>query len=484
MANPKSVSWSIIAVTVTLISLCALCAPANAGVSPDDGRSIGDVANGTRAIIGETNLSFVNASGFLINSGTTIVNIKGPSEDTPEAIKNSVNIDFVGTFDSTAYDEPEEISNPLVPGTYNVSNVSDGGKSTIVEFKRPQLIAKIDKEVVIRGDTLTFEADTNLFHIARYAGPNYITFSLTDPNGYTMTRVGSTALENVNVNVTGVNTLTIDTGDLVDMGEYTLCIKPNPDTNNGLGKDEKYRCGTPVTFEVVSFISLTADKEEAEVNERIEFTVILSSNTNVSLTVTTGDESKVWFIGGDVKETGHNCTGMTRDDGKFEAVANFTATGAYEIMATELIGYRTANIWVKIVRHEVTLDSPDEEVYHIGEILTIKGDAPTATDNVTIKVDGTLIDTISVNEFETGYDWNTEGFAPSTYKIAIWVSPQSNPDRDTPDDSVTIVLIRGGLLVETSADFVALGDDFEIEKIIAPGRDYVDILMIAPEGGG
>ena len=479
----KMASWSIVVLAAAaLISTIVLFAPVNAGVSPAVGRSIGDAANGTIAIIGETNLSFVDESGVLINNGTTIVNIKGPSEDTSEAKKNSVDIDFVGTFDTTKYDDSGEIDNPLVPGTYNVSG---GNKSTTIEFKRPRLIAKTDKSDVIRGDTLTFEANTNLFRINRSAGPNYITFRLTDPNGHEKTMVGVISLENVNVNITGINTTTIDTGDLVDFGEYTVCIKPDPDTNNGLGEDEKYKCGPPVTFEVISGVSLTAAKTEAKVTEEIKFTVTTASNTSVSLTVTSGDESKVWFVGGkeDVQETGHNCTGMTDDDGIFEAVAEFTGTGAYKITATEFIGYDTSDVWVKIERYDVTLEEPEEGVYYIGKELTIKGDAPDTGDNVTIKAAGALIKTISVSEFEEGYPWKTEGMAPGTYKIAIWVSPFSNPEIDLPDASVTIVLLRGGLSAKTSTDFVAIGDYFEIEKVTAPGRDRVDILTIAPKGG-
>jgi hypothetical protein len=481
------------------ILMLIVIAPANAGVRPEDGRSIGDVANGTVAIIGETNLSFVNSSGFLINSGSTVTNIKGPLEETAEAKKNSVSIYFVGTFDSTKYDEPHEIQNPLVCGEYNVSS---DGRWTVIKFVYPRLIAETDTRV-IKGANLTFEADTNLFHIIPTAGPNNITFSLIDPKGREKTKVGGVSLENVNVNMTGKNTRTINT-EYLDTGNYTLCIKPDPDTNNGLGEDEKYWCGPPVTFEVISSVSITSDKEKAAENEMITFTVTASPNTNIILNVTSGRESKIWFIGGmeDVKESGHSCSGMTDDGGIFKAVARFAATDFYGITATELSANTTAIRSIEISEFSARVETMDiftdvkKDTFNIGEVVKIKGRA-SAGDSITIKVDDEVIKTgapVPTTTLSLLYEWKTtEDVSPGTHEIGIWVLPHSDPDKDVPDASVPILFVRGGLSAkliytgieeekEIVQEIVAQGDDFKI-KGDAPGRKNVDILTIAPKGG-
>lgn len=476
MANPKkSVSWRIIAVTVTLISLCALCAPANAGVSPDVGRSIGNAMDGTFTFIGETNLTFVDTNGTLILRGYLI-----------SAWENSnINIPFPNS--GIVFDSKKEAYR-LLPGFYKVTDLVGGEKTRIYFASKDEL--RVETKVcgepflwVTRGGDITFKADTKLHNI-KGSLPNNITYKLLNPKGLRVPeyKVG-VPLSDIDVSENGENITMINTAGL-DLGVYTLSIETDPATNNGLDVE-----GPAVTFEVKDIgVTIEAKPKEQTVTEEIVFTLSTTPNTTVTLNVTVGIESNVWFEkgkgAGEVKIGGHSASGISDKQGNFKAVANFTVTGAYKITATELFTNTTDDTWVKIIRYVATLDEPKEGVYHIGEVLKIKGSAPTAADNVTIKVDGAFLDNISVTKFGTGYDWNTEGIAPGTYKIAIWVLPQSDPERDPSDASVSIVLIRGGLIVETSADFVALGDDFEIEKIIAPGRDRVDILTIAPDGGG
>lgn len=70
MDKNKIASWSIIVLTAALISIYVLFAlPANAGVSPAVGRNISDSGE---AIIGETNLKFLNATGSVIPKGRII----------------------------------------------------------------------------------------------------------------------------------------------------------------------------------------------------------------------------------------------------------------------------------------------------------------------------------------------------------------------------------------------------------------------------
>jgi hypothetical protein len=479
----KKILGSFLLPVLTVIIISLLILPAHAGVSPAVGRAIDP---GGTAIIGETNLRFVDSSGSLINDGSTWVTIKGPISG-PENIRDSVIIKFNSRiFDTTLYDEPDEKKNPLVQGTYNVS----GGGT--VEFVNPRLNVKVDRDVVIPGIVLNFTSETNLGLIAPDAGPNYISFCITGPDDIESTQVGATSLENVNVNVQ--NRRTIYTSDLKEIGNYTVCIKPDPETNNGLGKEEKCRYGPAKPFKLIAGLSLTPNKEKAEVSDEIQFTVRTASYTNVNLDVTTGDKSTVTFIGGkgNVKASGHSCSGKTDINGEFKAVARFTHIGSYQITATD--GHTKDKKWVKITPVKATLDKPKAEPepepdrepperYYIGDALTIKGEVPLNADSVLIKVDGTVVATLSALEFnDKGYIWNTQKLIPGSHTIGVWILPFSDPEKDYPDQSVSVILLRGGLRAELSAEFVALGEKFNITTDAA-GRDLVDILTIAPKGG-
>lgn len=203
--------------------------------------------------------------------------------------------------------------------------------------------------------------------------------------------------------------------------------------------------------------------------------------TNITLSVTWGIPSDVFFKRADKLVVG----GGSDENGKLKDLfVNFDVTGAFEITATEEIMGTSESVFIESVPYVAEITEPSEGVYYIGLPLKIGGTA-TAGDSVTIKIDD---ETLAVVErdgdsFEAPEKWQTEGKSPVSYTIAIWVSPFSDPETDAPDDSKTIVLLRGGLFAEPSAPFVALGDEFTIEGIV-PGRDRVEIFTIAPDGGG
>ena len=457
-----------------------LIMPANAGVSPDVGRSIGDNES---AIIGETNLSFVDAKGNPIHGDlpTSYIRYIG---------KKQVDIriqPFGEPFDSS---EEER----LIEGDYEVT---DGTNTTQIYFALPYLNVKtmigVDKvtEVikVIKGNNITFKANTNLNTIIGPL-PNYINYKLIDPRGVQLEEVDGVSLINIDVSKDGKNSTTINTANL-ETGEYTLRIETDPATNNGLDTE-----GPRITFTVEERgVTINAEPTKQVVNKDIVFTVSTSPDTRVNLNVTIGIESNVWFKEGvgDVKPGmgGHSASGMSDKDGNFTAVARFTDTGSYTITATELIANTTATASVQIVDFSASV-STDKSVYYIGEPVEITGSA-NAGNSITIKVDNKVIKTdIGAPTEKFTYTWTlTEDVIPSSYKIAIWVLPRSDPGKDVPDASTSILFIRGGLsaeLIKTGVagdiidKIVAQGDDFEI-KGMAPGRDNVDILTIAPKGG-
>jgi hypothetical protein len=463
MANHKTELLHIIVAIVTVLSLCAMCAPANAGVSPDDGRAI---YPGDSSIIGETNLNFFNATGGSISAGVILSNW----------VNSHIVIPFDGPFDSSRYDDE------LVPGEYVIRVIKDGTVSieSYIYFVSPTLVSSIEVngeefDWVTRGADMTIKADTNLWIITG-SRPNYITYKLLDPRGKQLSEVNGVSVSDIDVSATGMNTITINTAGMTT-GTYTLSIVTDPDTNNGLDAE-----GNKTSFEVRSKgVTIEASEETQTVTEDIVFTVYTTPHTTVTVDVTWGRESKVKFSAGGTFDTG-----LSDEEGEFKTSAVFADTGAYEITATEDIMGTTDSIFVEIVPYKAELDvDKDPPTYHIGENVKITGSS-TAGDSITLKIEDVVVATgLDVDGFD--YTWQTEDKSPDSYKIAIWVEgpdpPFSDPFQDPPDASLSLVLIRGGLIATPSADFVALGDKFKIEGIV-PGRESVDILTIAPDGGG
>ena len=468
MANSKSVSWHIIALTVILISLCAFCAPAHAGVSPDDGRSI---YPGDSIIVGETNLNFFNATDGLISEGVILSNWAD----------SHIVIPFNGSFDSSNYEDE------LVPGEYIIVVIvidDEGYANYVIEsyifFVSPKLVVTTEVngeefDWITRGGDIFFEVNTNMWIIAGNES-NFITYKLLDPYGAAeqLFDINGVPLTYIDVSGGDVFFLMLNTSGM-RTGVYTLSMETDPDTNNGLDVE-----GPETSFEVRSKgVTIEANKEKQTVTKDIVFTISTTPHTPISLDVTWGRESKVTF-----GEGGTSAFGFSDKDGEFKIGASFADTGSYEITATEGIMDTTDSIFVEIVPYEAEVKT-DKDIYHIGENVKITGSS-TAGDSITLKIEDEIVATgLDVDGFD--YTWNTEDKSPDSYKIAIWVKgtepPFSDPYTDPPDDSVTIMLLRGGLFVDTSADFVALSDEFTIEGIV-PGRDRVDIFTIAPDGGG
>jgi len=459
MDKKKIISASMVVFAV-LISMVVLFGVANAGVYPDEGRSIGDAINGTYAIIGETNLSFVNASGMLIPKGR----IEAAWKDGP------IIIPFYGYFNSHYYEDE------LVTGEYNV--IGDN-RNTTIYFYRPKLDVKImdeeeDREIskVLQGSNITFKAFTNLYIIDPSTN---ISYKLVTPGDITAWH------EDISlVNGTNVTKITVR----LDPDEgYKLSIKADPQTNNGLEAE-----GPSVSFTVEKrIITIEADVKKQAVNNDIIFDISTTYGyTDFSLNVTRGADTNVEFVEfkfeqGAIKKQslGHNISGETDKDGNYKARANFTEIGVYEITATDTDANIKATETVEIEEFLVTV-SVEKTNYYVGDYITINGSA-NAGDSITVKADDEVIETdAEVEGFR--YTWRTAGKQPGSYEIGIWVLPFSDPGSDPPDVSVPIFLMRGGLSATLNTGVVALGDEFEIEGD-ASGMDRVDILTIGPKGG-
>jgi len=464
----KGIISASIVVFAVLISMVVLSGVASAGVSQDEGRSIGDPINGTGAIIGETNLSFVDADGVLIPKGR----IEAAWEGEP-----FIFIPFDGYFNSHYYEDE------LVKGPYRVIGET---RNTTIYFDRPKLDVEIrdeegEREIskVLQGSNITFKAVTNLNTIDQSS--SNISYKLVTPDDV------SAWYEDIALaNGTDVTKITVR----LDPGEYKLSIKADSKTNNGLEAE-----GPSVSFTVEErSITIEADVKKQAANEDIIFDISTTDGfTNFSLNVTRGADTNVEFVElkfvGDTIDSesiGHSISEKTDEDGNYKAIARFTELGVYEITATDTDA-PDANIkaseTVEIEDFLATV-SVEKTEFYTGEHVNINGSA-NAGESITVEVvDGEEIETdVSIEEEEFSCTWRTGGSQPGSYEIGIWVLPFSNPDKgDPPDASVTVLLMQGGLSATLNTKVVALGDEFEIEGF-ASGRERVDILTIGPKGG-
>jgi acylphosphatase len=451
----KGVARALVVVSITLFLLGLLGAPALGGVDPRDGRVVGD--NG-RVVIGETNVRFINQTGQIISAG--IIQCTGGDVTT--------NIFFEGPFDTSNYKDALALGSCQIFGPSDVIDVF---------FLPPELtvtteVNDVDFEWVTRGGEITFKRVTNLQVIEDSLPYNYVTFKLLDPRNVRLNEVNGVPLTDIDVSGGAIGFVTIDTTTM-KTGRYTLSIETDPDSNNGLDEE-----GPQVSFAVRSKgVTIEADEEEQTVTKDIAFTVSTTPYTEYQLEVTWGPPANVKFEG-----VALPLIGTTEKDGEVTVVATFTKTGSYEITATEAIMGTTDSIFVEIVPYDTELKvDKDPAVYHIGEKVEIDVSA-TAGDSITLKIEDEVVDTGLDIEGDK-YSWNTENLVPGSYEISIWVLPFSDPETDPPDASITVILIRGGLFAQPSASFVVPGDKFIISGTV-PGRDFVDILTISPDGGG
>ena len=145
-------------------------------------------------------------------------------------------------------------------------------------------------------------------------------------------------------------------------------------------------------------------------------------------------------------------------------------------------------VYVSVEKRRVTFDIPSKVM--IGEAVTIKGTISAGTDVDILIDDGDVeyFDDVPVDENkEFEVDWDTERLTKGSYMIDVYIDCDcsdfdciQNEDLD-PDGSTTIRLIAPGLYAKQLRNVVAEGDDYVIEGM-ATGVDYVDLVLIGPEG--
>jgi PGF-CTERM protein len=479
---------AIMLASVMVAMMPAVYAGEPYGLPGATGRPFGGSSNAT-AIIGERGLKITDTGGKNPVTSGSIQGITGTSSETVAPIP------LTGALVDT-------VGKGLVSGSYKVIDAG-GVTQANVTFVSPIMTVqtKIGDDVVTsvaKGSEINLSATTNLYLINASVGNLSSTFDykLTDPNGVEIDKGGknilgaSISLKNVSVESAGKNTTILNTSGFT-VGTYTLYIKTNKSTCNGLEADS----GTSgITFSVTEpGVTINADKTEQGKYGEIVFTGTATPKSQVNLTISSGTAGNVYWKAGKGDVTITTDTVGTSDvnnglsiivpkEGTYTAVANFTDTGAYTIKATLIATGDTDTVNVNIIALTATVTT-DKTSYVVGEEAKITGTV-TRGNYAVIAVGGTFKKSVTVTAAKTfEYKWDTTGYATGSYRIEVWVNDTSQTAKPTTAaDATTSVLVTSATLTaEIDRATAAVGDDIVISGT-APGATEVDILAISPKG--
>jgi len=358
-----------------------------------------------------------------------------------------------------------------------------------------------------KGSSIWIKATTNLNLIPSTIDDQAVDFKINDP------RPVSRDMDDRILGGQGENTSKFTETD--EIGEYTVYVETDDSEDgpcNGLDAQS-----SSITFTVTEpGVTLTSDVAEKAEGGQIVFSGTTNPEKQVNLTVSSGVEKNVYFLGGQGRMTnthrgnetdnaeGFSLINLTASDaGAFSFVCNFTDTGSYTMEAEVESGDFTAKTRVDIVSTVATV-STDKTSYAVGEDVKITGTANIG-DFVAIAVGDEFEKKATIREDGTfSYDWDSERNAEGSYTVEMWIMPETIPtdkwgpemdgetvtDENTKgadgktkvaDATTSFILTAEDLKVELDRAYAALGDEFVISGT-APGASEVVILNIAPKG--
>ncbi len=342
----------------------------------------------------------------------------------------------------------------LKKGTSTISSVSQGSHFTI---------------------KLTTSLDANDGVSLKVKNPDGDTVKKNPADGTVFDGVNVSYLQNLDINTTGW-----------EIGTYTFRVSTSETKARGLVLKSEEK-----TLEIVKpSIEIKAEETTVGVGEPVKLTVTGVPGHNI--TVTGGQYAL--FPGGvnnnPSNDTIDTFTHSIGSGGKRTYTVIFNKTGSHKVKVTDTDSGKEDTVDISVVKRKVTFYMPDTCV--IGDDLVINGTA-TAGDTVDIAIDDVIVMTDIViddnGDFKedlptpdtrgTGVegDIEIEAFIDKNFVVGQHVG-------DFSDDGFIIVsMVKGGLTAELSSGFAALGDSFIVNGT-APGSDAVDIITIAPRGGG
>ncbi len=427
------------------------------------------------AIVGQV-IQFYNATG----NASGKVTLTGISENNAGEVKFSdpngrIDISGIKTGDYNVTGEPDAIG-------CNATVISVGEGTTELKLKKgTKTISSIPQ-----GTRITVKFTTSL-------DPNDgVTLKVTYPNGDTM-KVNPADANAVfdKVNVFHVTDLEINTAAGWELGIYKFKVSTEEEYARGLRKDSD-----EVKLEIVSpELKIKAEKTEVVVSEKVKLTVTGVPDHNISIYVERGAEHAT-FPGGINDNPAGNKIGNLSDlmidaDGKSEYVVYFDKIGSYTVKVRDLdtTPQTEYSVDISVSKKKVTFTMP--ETCAIGADLVINGTANTG-DTVDIAIENRIVKddaAIDKGKFEVKLltpatsGTGTEG----AIKIKAFIDGDFTDGDDVSgvqdDGSAMVLMIVGDLTAESSSTLVSPGDSFTLSGTAA-GSKVVDVLTVAPKGGG
>ena len=315
-----------------------------------------------------------------------------------------------------------------------------------------------------------------------------VTLKVTNPNDDTVKVNPADGTVFDRVNVAHVTDLEINTAGW-ELGTYKFKVATEEEYARGLDKESDEK-----NLEVVSSeIKIVAKKTEIVELEKVKLTVTGVPDHSISILVERGAEHTM-FPGGTNDNPASTKIGNFNDsidaDGKMEYVVYFDKIGSYTVKVKDLDSVTEDFVDISVTEKKVTFYMP--ETCAIGSDLVVNGTANTgktvdiAIEDVIVKVDAT----IAKGKFEVKLPTPaTSGTGiEGGIKIKAFIDGVNyalgQDVSSVEDDGSTMVLMTTGYLTaESSATLVPPEDSFTLSGT-ALGSKVVDILIVAPKGGG
>ncbi|MBE0517283.1 MAG: hypothetical protein IBX41_07855, partial [Methanophagales archaeon] len=374
-------------------------------------------------------------------------------------------------------------------GDYNATGEPDaiGCNATVISVGETTMELKLKKGTttvtsIPQGTRITVKFTSSL-------DPNDgVTLKVTDPGGNIMRTNPADGTVFDKVNVSHVSDLEINTAGW-ELGTYKFKVSTEEEYARGLRKESD-----EVKLEIVSpELKIEAKKTEVVLSEKVKLTVTGVPDRNISISVERGAEHAT-FPGGTNDNPASTKIGNFSDsidaDGKMEYVVYFDKIGSYTVKVKDLDSATEDSVDISVSKKKVTFYMP--ETCAIGADLVVNGTANTgktvdiAIEDTVVKVDA-AIDTKGKFAVKlptpATHGTGTEG----GIKIKAFIDGDFSKDEDVSgvedDGSTMVLMITGDLTAESSATLVPPGDSFTLSGT-ALGSKVVDIIIVAPKGGG
>jgi hypothetical protein len=425
----------------------------------------------SKVLVGQV-IQFYNGSG----GPSGVVTLEGISGEAEEK-KVEKYSDDAGRLDTAL--------TPLLTGTY-LATCADGCDNTTIIVEEPYLklaLKRSGKSItsIPVNTTFTVELSTNL---DPHDGVN---LEVKDPSGNTLkANYDGTVFDGVNVD--HVTDLSINTAGW-ELGTYTFRVSTEEDYARGLETQSDLK-----SIAIVSgVLKIVAAKTEIVELENLKLTVTGLPDTTITVLVERNAEHAVFPASknDNPASTQRGAFNHTIDaDGKREYLVYFDRTGAYTVRVRDESSGSEDYVTVSVSKKHVTFTTP--ETCSIGADLVINGTANTgktvdiAINDRLVKVD-VAIDTAGKFEVKLPTPDTPGTSLEDAIKIKGFIDGMYTLDQDVAgadyDGSTLVLMMVGGLTAETSVTVVAPGDFFTLSGT-APGSQGVDILIVAPKGGG